>query len=225
MKLEIYTVVERFDPEITFSNEIMFTIFDKLCYNPIFKDWREMQINRFNEEYDDFDYQKIVKAIKSPKKDLAIFCRAKECELLFSRNKKFYSFSLKFTKDLLIDKVNLFQDYMIELTLYMPNFEKLTGSAGMEIIDAQKRHNLPQEKSIFMSMQWLNVLSPLGYKKYYEKEDLLSAPFYDVREIAPDIVFIQAYKDPFNVDNEESLNYLRNGINHLNKNLLFFKYK
>ena len=225
MKLYLGTGVRRQENDITFSNEVLLKLFEKTCNNPIFSDWGEMQINRFNKVYDEFNYEKIIKAINSPKKDLTIFCYGEGSELVFSRDKINYNISLHFTQDKLGKNVEVLRDFMVELTLFMPFFDRLVGLAGMEIFDTQKKHNLPQEKSFLGSMPWLNVLSPLGYKKYYEKEDLLSAPFYDVREIAPDIVFIQAYKDPFNVDNEESLNYLRNGINHLNKNLLFFKYK
>ena len=225
MKLYFGTGVRRQENDITFSNEVLLELFEKTCNNPIFSDWSEMQINRFNEVYDEFNFEKITKAINSPKKDLCVFCYGEGSELVFSRDKINYNISLKFSQETLENKISVFRDFMVEVALSMPQFDQLIGSSGREVYDYQKEQHLPEEKSIFGYMSWLNVLSPLGYKKYYEKEDLLSAPFYDVREIAPDIVFIQSTKDPFDIKDEESLNYLRNGVNHLNKNLLFFKYK
>lgn len=226
MKLRIGIDLRRIDKDITFSNEVLVKLFDNLCHNPIFTEWDKMQINKYNEDYDEFNYEKIIKAINSPKKDLGIFCLDDDGnEFIFSRNKINYSFSLKFSKENLDNKVDLFRDFMVDVALSMPQFGTLTGSAGMEIYDYQKEQHLPEEKSFLSYMAWLNVLSPLGYDTYYEKEDLLKAPFYDVREIAPDIVFIQSTKDPFDIKDEESLNYLRNGVNYLNQNIIYLKGK
>jgi len=126
---------------------------------------------------------------------------------------------------LIRDKIIEYRDYMIALAVSLPNFKGLIGSTGSVQYDIQRNHDIPQEKSIFSLMSWLNVLSPLGYDSYYEKEDLLNAPFYDVKEVAPDIVMIQAYKDPFDLENEESLNFLRNGVEYLNKHIVYLKGK
>jgi hypothetical protein len=199
-------------------------VLEKLAHNPFFTNWETMSIGNNPLKRITFDFGKALKKVLSDSSDLCIWGQGEGNEFLFNRNKNYYHIRLTLEKKILEkDKLLKFQEYMINLAIDKPRFTSMSSSLGSEYSDIQKRHNIEQEKSLFSYMSWLNVLSPLAYNGFYEKEDLLKAPFYRVEEIKKDIILIQAYKDPFDLENEESLNYLRKGVEYLNKNIIFLK--
>ena len=201
-------------------------VLEKIVHNPFFATWESMAIAATPMKKTPFDFGDILKAVLSEKKDVCIWGFGGGNQFLFNRNNNFYHVFLSLDRSYLEkDNLSKFKEYMINIALNTPRFSGMSSSMGSEYYDIQKKHNITQEKSMFSYIPWLNVLSPLRYKDYYEKEDLLKAPYYKVEEIRPNIILIQAYKDPFDLENEESLNYLRKGVEYLNKNIIFLKEK
>lgn len=212
--------------ELVYLQETILQIFDKLYKNPFMNDWDEMEVGYNTLKKEPFNQDKAIKALVSSKKELCVIGFGNGCEFNFTRRKSYYIVRLVLTKEVLENKIITYRDYMVDFATSLPNFKRLIGGPDHnEYYELRKQLNLPQEKSLFNHMSWLNVVSPLSYDSYYEKEDLLNAPFYEVKEIVPDSVMIQAYKDPFDIENEESLNFLRSGVEYLNKNIIYLKGK
>jgi hypothetical protein len=216
---------------IEWSDEINKYVLKQLSDNPFFSSWKIMTEGFVPSKEKAYDFDKALKILCGKKEKVCVHffeknIGFKENSFYISRDKNFNGFMIQLKKEVLLKKsVQLFQEYVTEIALITPAFKRLFISPGSISAETQKKHNIPQEKSIFSYMSWLNVLSPLAYNGYYEKEDLLKAPFYRVEEIKKDIILIQAYKDPFDIENEESLHYLRNGVAYLNKNIVFLKGK
>ncbi len=227
MKLNIGFDIDRDNNySLVLSLETQLEVFNRLYNNPFFTDWLEMEVGYNQSKREPFNKEKAIKALMSNKKDLCIIGYGNECKFIFTRNKLYYVIKVILTNEAIQGKVIEFRDFMANIAVSISNFKRLIGSQESTIsAETQRKYNIEQEKSIFSYMSWLNVVSPLSYNGYYEKEDLLKAPFYEVREIAPDIIMIQAYKDPFDIENEESLNYLRNGVEYLNKHIVYLKEK
>jgi len=214
------------------SDEFNKHVFDVLAKNPFFSEWEILTVGSGSLKEKKFDHKKVLDILLSSKKEICFNVYGKETgfhvnEFCINRTKHYYNFWLQLERKHLgnEDSIRQFQEYMLNLALETPKFKRLSSSTGSEVYDIQKKYNIEEEKSIFISMPWLSVLSPLAYDTYYEKKDLLNAPFYRVEEIMPDIVLIQAYKNPFDIENEESLDYLRKGVEYLNKHIVFLKGK
>jgi hypothetical protein len=213
------------------SSDFNRSIFDSITNNPFFSSWKTMTIGFGSIAEKQFDSKKLLNLLLSDKPKVSIKgyeegLSTRGNYFLINRDHSYNGVRLQLKKEMILNKsVGLFQDYMVKLAIETPQFKRLYGSQGSEAYDIQKKHNIEQEKSLFSYMGWLTVVSPLAYNGFYEKEDLLKAPFYRVEEIKKDIVLIQAYKDPFDLENEESLNYLRKGVEYLNKNIIFLKEK
>lgn len=227
MKLNIGFDIDRGENfELVYSQETILQIFNKLYNNPFMNEWDEMEVGYNTLKKEPFNLDKASNALISTKKELCVICFGNGCEFNFTRRKSYYVVTLILTEEILQKKVITFRDYMVDLATNLPNFKRLIGGPDYnEYYELRKQLNIPQEKSLFNHMSWLNVVSPLSYNSFYEKEDLLNAPFYEIKEVAQDIVMIQAYKEPFDIENEESLNNLRNGVEYLNKNIIYLKGK
>ena len=227
MKLDIGFDIDRgINCDFELTQESILNTFNKLYKNPFMNEWVEMEVGYNTLKKEPFYIDKALKELISSKKNLCVIGFGNGCKFNFTRRKSYYIVTLILTEEVLQNKIIAFRDYMMGLATSLPNFTRLIGGPdNNEYYELRKQLNLPQEKSLFNHVSWLNVVSPLAYDSYYEKEDLLKAPFYEVKEVAPDIVMIQAYKDPFDIENEESLTYLRKGVEYLNKHIIYLKGK
>jgi hypothetical protein len=224
MRLDIGFSCDRDNYASNWSEETIKEVFEKLYNNPFYTEWKEMSIGSHIRV--PLDIKKALKSILSSKQDQVVGIYGGNNGFVLSRNRQNYNADLRLDESVIKNDVVKFRYYVIEIGLNAPKFRRLIGMLDSSMsAETQKKFNIDREKSMFSYMAWLNVVSPLGYNDYYKKEDLLKAPYYKVEEIKPDIVLIQAYKDPFDLENEESLNYLRNGVEYLNKNIIFLKDK
>jgi len=53
------------------------------------------------------------------------------------------------------------------------------------------------------NLTWIHINSPGDYHGFYTKEVLLNAPAYHIEEWDNDVIFTQAFKDPFSLDDPE----------------------
>ncbi len=225
-KLSIGFDIERNNYSCSWTEELARQIFTSMASNPFFKDWETMTVGFGSLKEFPFNAEKALKVLLSAKKEECLWVYGGNCDFIISRRKHNYMVSLRLDGDYIKgNSLTDFRDYMVQLAVSLPMFKRLIGSQGSISADTQRKHEIEEEKSIFSYISWLEVLSSLAYEGYYEKEDLLKAPFYQVKEVAPDIVLIQAYKDPFDFENEESLNYLRKGVAYLNKHIVYLKGK
>jgi hypothetical protein len=213
------------------SDEMNKYVLKHLSDNPFFSSWKVMTEGFVPKKEKPFDFEKMFKTLCTKKEKICVYgfeekIGFKENYFNISRDKNYNGFKFQLKKEVVLKKsAQMFEDYTVQLALETPQFKRVYGSQGAISAETQKKHSIEPEKSLFSYMSWLNVLSPLAYNEFYEKEDLLKAPFYRVEEIKKDIILIQAYKDPFDLENEESLNYLRKGVEYLNKNIVFLKDK
>jgi len=54
-------------------------------------------------------------------------------------------------------------------------------------------------------MEWVHIISPLAYEKYFTKEVLLGAPAYKTQELENGIVMLMNYANPFECETAETI--------------------
>ena len=66
-------------------------------------------------------------------------------------------------------------------------------------------------------LSWYNVMSPLGYRDCFRREDLLATPALKVEELEDGTITILSYEHPLEFDNEETTKRIIAITNYLNR--------
>jgi len=66
-------------------------------------------------------------------------------------------------------------------------------------------------------LSWYNVISPLGYKDYFTREDLLATPALKVEELSDGTITILSYEHPLDFATEENTKRIIEITNYLNQ--------
>lgn len=98
-----------------------------------------------------------------------------------------------------------------------PLFSWAKGRTDPAVNEFYDSKNLLRVPSCFMNyLAWFHLISPLGYGPYFDREDLLNMPAYDVQELEDGIIQVITYKDPLDFASEESRQRIIEITNYLN---------
>lgn len=184
-----------------------------------------MRFSAVQYEYEDepFDLQILLEETRNPN---ATICLKDDdyseaiINLSFWRN----SFSLRINQKNLpeFDLEAKTIDYLKEWRGVLPNFAWCVASADDRDEDfwndvAQVQ---PLPDCFGSHLGWYHVISPLGYKNYFKRDDLLKTPALKVEELNNRSIVIQSYENPFDFAMDETTERLVEATNYLNEKRL-----
>jgi hypothetical protein len=86
---------------------------------------------------------------------------------------------------------------IIQLAKCFPRFHWGVASVDDDISEFYDSQDLPHVPECFKYfVSWLHIVSPLGYEKYFNREDFLGVPAYEVLEWDNGIIQIMTFENP-----------------------------
>ncbi|MDP1816766.1 MAG: hypothetical protein Q8K92_20095 [Leadbetterella sp.] len=192
-------------------------LFDLLYDNPFVQNWERMKIGLEVEIVINPDKKEAIKRFCDYKGEFSASFETKEAELIVSRLNNSNKISMSMHEQLLLDsKHKLFLNFMLQITKTLPKFRRLTGMADYDYNELYEKHNLELVKCCgILKLSWVHVIARSEYEGIVSKTDLLATPAFSVKEIENEAVLIQVYENPFDYENETSIEYMRNVTEHL----------
>lgn len=112
--------------------------------------------------------------------------------------------------------ISSFRDYLDSIWYLLQEKEYAAVNADTEYKDTLLQAGIPQVSGIFnFHVGWLHWLSPKAYEDRYNKEDLLTAPFYKTEELPGGSLFLQSYNHPKDYLQSGTLEKIRTITNYL----------
>lgn len=109
--------------------------------------------------------------------------------------------------------------YLQDWRLVLPEFSDAAATAEDRDndfwIDVAQTAPLPE--CFGSRLSWYNVMSPLGYRDYFEREDLLATPALEVEELDDGTITILSYDHPLDFSNAETTRRIIEITNYLNQ--------
>ena len=91
------------------------------------------------------------------------------------------------------------EDWLARALNAMPAPAEGRANADRDQMKFQRTRKLPPLLDPFSELSWLHVAYPAAYRKYFDRETLLSAPWHRVEERG-EAIWMWSYEEPFHYD-------------------------